>query len=145
ISNTQIKLAQDRLILRDQLLDLDYRILELQKTFDRYEQLTQSQVNPLTREEYERVRDELNYQKAKRDLLVERMQQEEILAERQLERASDSVERLNTSLDLLTRLVESLEVRAPISGHLSSIDAQIGQNIARGARIGQIDLLDEFK
>lgn len=145
ISNTQIKLAQDRLILRDQLLDLDYRILELQKTFDRYEQLAQSEVNPLTREEYERVRDELNYQKAKRDLLVERMQQEEILAERQLERASDSVERLNTSLDLLTRLVESLEVRAPISGHLSSIDAQIGQNIARGARIGQIDLLDEFK
>lgn len=145
ISNTQIKLAQDRLTLRDQLLDREYRIQELQKTFDRYEQLVRSDVNPLTREEYERVRDELDYQKSKRDLLVERMDQEEILAKRQLERASDSVERLNTSLDLLARLVESLEVRAPISGHLSSIDAQLGQNIARGARIGQIDLLDAFK
>lgn len=145
ISNTQIKLAQDRLSLRDQLLDREFRIQELQRTFDRYEQLARSEVNPLTREEYERVRDELDYQKSKRDLLVERMEQEEILAQRQLERAADSVERLNTSLDLLSRLVESLEVRAPISGHLSSIDAQLGQNIARGARIGQIDLLDAFK
>lgn len=145
ISNTQIKLAQDRLSLRDQLLDREFRIQELQRTFDRYEQLARSEVNPLTREEYERVRDELDYQKSKRDLLVERMEQEEILAQRQLKRAADSVERLNTSLDLLSRLVESLEVRAPISGHLSSIDAQLGQNIARGARIGQIDLLDAFK
>ena len=43
------------------------------------------------------------------------------------------------------RIVQSLEVRAPISGYLSTIDAQVGQNINRGQRIGQIDLLDKFK
>jgi HlyD family secretion protein len=145
ISNTQIRRAQDNLILKDQLLDMNYRILDLEKKFTRFEQLNNSKVNPLTTEEYEKVRDELAYQKGKRDLLEERIRQEDILSARQLERANDSVERLNKSLVLLTKLVDSLQVTAPISGQLSSINAEIGQNIARGARIGQIDVLDKLK
>ena len=49
------------------------------------------------------------------------------------------------SLDLLNRIVDSLDVRAPIDGFLSSIDAEIGENIVPGRRIGQIDQLDAFK
>jgi len=65
--------------------------------------------------------------------------------EKQMEQANISIERLYMSLDLLTKTVESLDVKAPISGHLSSIDAEIGQTIGRGKRIGQIDVLDNFK
>lgn len=145
IANSQFRRTQDSLMLKDQLLDLEYMISELEKTFRRYEVLFNSENNALTREEYEAVRDELEYRKSKRDLLKERILQEEILAERQLARAEDSEHRINRNLDLLTALVSSLEVTAPISGHLSSINAQIGQNINRGERIGQIDLLDAFK
>jgi HlyD family secretion protein len=48
-------------------------------------------------------------------------------------------------MELVSKILKSLEVRAPISGHLSTIDAEIGQNIPAGQRIGQIDLLDKFK
>ncbi len=41
--------------------------------------------------------------------------------------------------------MKSLEVRAPIAGYLSTIDAQVGQNVTAGQRIGQIDLLDKLK
>ncbi|MGP1609585.1 MAG: hypothetical protein ACTS5G_02680, partial [Burkholderiales bacterium] len=115
ISNSQIMRAQDNLMLRDQLLDMNYRIQQLETKFARFEQLVSSENNPLTLEEYEIARDELAYQKAKRDLLQERIRQEDVLAERQLARANDSVERLNQSLELLTDLVESLQVTAPIS------------------------------
>lgn len=145
IANSQFSRTQGQLVLRDQLLDLEYRITELEKTFRRYEMLANSESNPLSREQYEAVRDELEYRRKKRELLVERIEQEEILAERQIERNKDSEQRINRNLDLLTDLVQSLEVTAPISGHLSSINAQIGQNINRGVRIGQIDLLDAFK
>lgn len=145
ISNTQIRRAQDNLILRDQLLDLSHRIRQLETRFARYERMIDSPHNPLTREEYENLRDELAYYRDKRDLLEERIRQEDLLAERQLARANDSVERLNRSLALLGELVASLEVTAPISGQLSSISADVGQNIARGQRIGQIDVLDKLK
>lgn len=144
LRNTQFNRAQSALLLRDQLLDLDHRVLETEKTFERYSALVKSD-NLISMELYEQTRDELDYLRDKRALLAERIEQEDRLSRLQLERANESIERLNLSLELLTQIVDSLEVRAPISGFLSSIDAEIGQNIARGQRIGQIDLLDELK
>jgi HlyD family secretion protein len=143
LRNTQFNRAQSRLLLRDTLLDLNHRILELENKYRRYEVLKKDHV--ISEEDYEDVRDELEYMKDKRDLLKERIRQEDLLSEKQLEQANISINRLNLSLDLLAKTVESLEVRAPISGHLSSIDAEIGQTIGSGQRVGQIDLLDDFK
>lgn len=143
LRNTQITLAQNALLLREQLLDHEYRISELEKTFARYESLQSA--NAVTQEEYERVRDELVYWNEKRELLIERIAQEEVLSESQLAQADTSIQRLNVMLDLVSQIINSLEVRAPISGYLSNISAELGQNINRGQRIGQIDVLDGYK
>lgn len=146
LRNTQFNLAQNAIQLREALLDLDYRILQVEKTYERYEEIVSSGTDTaITREQFEQTADELGYLRDKRRLLQERIEQEKILSEQQLAQAEESIERLSLSLDLLNRIVESLEVRAPISGFLSSIDAQIGQNIGRGQRIGQIDRLDAYK
>ena len=87
----------------------------------------------------------MTYKKKQKELLEERIRQEERLSQIQLEQANQSIQRLNKSLDLLAKTVDSLSVRAPISGYLSSIDAEVGQNFGPGKRIGQIDLLDKLK
>lgn len=143
IRNTQISLARDELLLRDQLLDLEYRILTTQSTFDRYARLAEQ--DAVAREAYENTRDELEYLKDKRNLLIERIAREEDLRERQLAQADYSIDRLNLSLELLAKMADRLDVRAPISGYLSNVDAHLGENINRGQRIGQIDVLDEYK
>jgi HlyD family secretion protein len=144
LRNTQFNRAQNALELKDQLLDLDHRILDAENKYDRYTALVESS-GLISREAYEQTRDELAYLKAKRELLRERIKREASLSEQQLKQANESIERLNLSLDLLGKIVDSLEVRAPISGFLSSVDAEIGQNITRGQRIGQIDQLDQLK
>ena len=144
LRNTQFNRAQSKLLLRDTLLDMNYNILRLEKKYRRYKALKKDDV-VVSEEQYENVFDELNYQKEKRDLLKERIRQEDLLSEKQIEQANKSIERLNISLDLLGKTMDSLEVRAPISGHLSSISADIGQTISRGQRIGQIDILDRLK
>jgi HlyD family secretion protein len=143
LRNTQINLAQNALLLREQLLDMEYRILDIEKTFERYESLQSA--NAVTQEEYERARDELSYMRQKRELLIERIAQEEELSQSQLAQANSSVERLNVMLELVSQIIDSLDVRAPISGYLSDISAELGQNINRGQRIGQIDVLDGYK
>jgi HlyD family secretion protein len=99
----------------------------------------------ISQETFETTRNQLQYLQDKRALLAERIRQEDILSTNQIAQAKESIERLNTSMKLLDRIVKSLEVRAPIAGYLSTIDAQVGQNIPRGQRIGQIDLLERFK
>jgi HlyD family secretion protein len=144
LKNTQITIAQTKLTRKEQLLNLNYEIQELEKKFERYEVLKMENI-AISEEEYELVRDQLIYMKDKRDLLQERIEQENILSDSQLEQAKSSIERTNLSLDLLEKSVKSLKVRAPISGYLSSIEAEIGQSIPSGKRIGQIDLLDNLK
>ena len=136
---------QSTLLLRDTLLDLDYQILDLQKTFKRQDQVMQSAYPAFSVDTYEATRDKLKYLKDKRALLAERIRQEDELSTQELTQAKRSIDRLNTGLGLVNEIVESLNVRAPIAGWLSTIDAQVGQNIPAGQRIGQIDLLDKFK
>ncbi len=99
----------------------------------------------ISQEAFETTRNQLQYLRDRRSLMAERIRQEDILSDNQIAQAKTSIARLNTSMALLDRIVKSLEVRAPISGYLSTIDAQVGQNIPRGQRIGQIDLLDRLQ
>ena len=141
--NTQFTRAQNKLTNQDTLLGIDYQIHSLNQKYRRYEAMIKDGL--ISRQDFEDVRDELEYTKNKKALMEERIKQEDLLSEKQLTQAKLSIERLNLSRDLLTKTVESLEVRAPISGYLSSIEAQVGQNIAAGMRIGQIDMLDKLK
>jgi HlyD family secretion protein len=143
--NTQFNRAQSGLLLKETLLDLDHEILDQQRKFQRYEVLVKEGHTAISAELFETTRDQLQYLKDKRALLAERIRQEDILSANQIAQAQKSIDRLNTSLDLLSQIVKSLEVRAPIAGYLSSIDAEVGQSVPRGQRIGQIDLLDRFK
>ena len=144
LRNTQFNRAQSKLLLRDTLLDLSYQIQKLEKKYKRYKVLKEDKI-AISDEQYEDVHDELKYLKDKRDLLKERIAQEDLLSEKQIEQANKSIERISVSLDLLTKTMENLEVRAPISGYLSRINAEVGQTISSGQRIGQIDILDHLK
>lgn len=141
--NTQFSKAQNKLINQDTLLGLDYKIVDLQQKIKRYEPLAKDGLVP--KQDLDAYKDELAYTKNKKILMEERIRQEDLLAEKQLDQAKLSIERLNVSRDLLSKMVDSLEVRAPISGYLSSIEVKIGENVPSGKRIGQIDLLDKLK
>ena len=145
LQNTQIQLAKDKLTRKESLLNINYDILKLEKQYERYKILKKDEVATISDEEFENLEDQLKYFKDKRDLLKERIRQEDLLAEKSLEQANKSITLVKKSLDLVAKSIESLEIHAPISGHLSNLDAQIGQNIGRGQRIGQIDVLDEYK
>ena len=144
LRNTQLQLAQNKITLEQELLILNYDIMKLEKQYKRYKVLKNEDI-VISDEQFETVEDQLNLCIDRRKLLKKRIKQENILSEKQLEQANKSIERLNISLDLLAKTVESLEVRAPISGYLSNISADIGQSIVTGQRIGQVDVLDSFK
>ena len=145
LRNSKISLTEQNLILKEQLLDLNFSILELERTFARYKRLHNEQNTILSLEQFESARDRLSYLIDKKKLLEERIAQESILRERQSTQVDDSIERVNRSLSILTQIMGSLVLRAPISGYLSSMSAEVGQNFSRGQRVGQIDQLDQFK
>jgi HlyD family secretion protein len=143
--SSEVDHAQSGLILREQLLDLKHQILDAQNKLRRYDELIKDGNTAISQETYETQKNQVRYLEDHRDLLEQRIRRDDQQTQELLGQVKHSIERLNTSLDLLGKIVKSLEVRAPISGYLSTIDAEIGQNIPAGQRIGQIDLLDKFK
>jgi HlyD family secretion protein len=81
------------------------------------------------------------YESNRRRAEVIRRQQasDERLQSGQLAQLRASSAALNQSLDIARRSLDSLNLRAPVSGQLTSFDIQIGQSLQRGQRLGQID------
>jgi len=143
--SSEVDRAQSGLILREQLLDLQHQILDGKAKLHRYDELLRDGNTAISQETYETQKNQVKYLEDHRDLLEERIRRDDENTKQMLDQVEHSISRLNTSLELLGKIVKSLEVRAPISGYLSTIDAEVGQNIPTGQRIGQIDLLDKFK
>src|SRR6185436_11002957 len=122
---------------------LEHQIVDVENRYSRLQRLGPE--GAVSVEVIDATRNDLARLQGKRDLLKERIEREDVLGNNQLAQANESIERLTVSLDLLHRIVDSLDVRAPIDGFLSSIDAEVGENIVPGRRIGQIDQLEAFK
>ncbi len=64
---------------------------------------------------------------------------DERLQTSQLAQLRASANALNASLDLARASLDALNLRAPVSGQLTSFSIQVGQSFTRGERLGQID------
>jgi HlyD family secretion protein len=143
LRNTELAIEQNRLRLRSDLIEIDYQIGRLQRLVDRYEALEGQQF--LSRNEYEDSRDELEYWKSRRVVTRESQAQDEKIRLAQIEQLRNSVAQLEKNLRLARGNLDNLTIRAPRSGNLTSLNAELGESKARGERLGQIDDVDRFK
>jgi len=81
------------------------------------------------------------YEANRRRSEVVRTQQatDERLQSSQLAYLRASSASLNQSLEIARQSLDSLNLRAPVAGQLTSFDIQVGQSLQRGERLGQID------
>lgn len=143
--NTEFNRAQSNIQLKEQLLQIEHDLADIEAKYKRYDSLMKAGNTAISRETFEITGNQLKYLQNRRDLMKERIRQEEILSANQIEQAKKSIVRLNENLDLLNRIVKALEVRAPIAGQLSAFNPQLGQNFNRGQALGQIDVPGAYK
>jgi HlyD family secretion protein len=143
LRNTQLAIEQNRLKLKSDLIEIDYQIVRLQRLVNRYEELEGNQF--ISKTEYEDARDELEYWTNKRVVTRESQEQDEKIRLAQIEQLESSVSQLEKNLTLARSNLDNLLIRAPRSGQLTSLNAEIGESKARGERLGQIDDVDRFK
>lgn len=143
LRNTQLAIEQNRLRLKGDLIEIDYQILRLNRLVSRYEELDGRQF--ISKTEYDNSKDELDYWKKRREVTRESQAQDEKIRLAQIEQLNSSVEHLEKNLTLTRANLDSLLVRAPRSGHLTSLNAEIGESKGRGERLGQIDDVNQFK
>ena len=143
LRNTQLAIEQNRLKLKSDLIEIDYEIRRLSRLVARYEELQGKQF--ISKNEYEDTRDELQYYRSRREVTRESQVQDEKIRLTQIAQLNNSVEHLERNLKLARANLDNLLIRAPRSGRLTSLNAEIGEAKSRGERLGQIDDVDRFK
>lgn len=143
LRNTQLAIEQNRLKLKSDLIEIDYQIIRLTRLVGRYQELEGKQF--LSKNDYENSSDELEYWNKRRVVTLESQAQDERVRLAQIDQLNSSVAQLEKNLTLTRANLDNLLIRAPRSGQLTSLDAEIGESKARGERLGQIDDIDRFK
>ncbi len=143
LRNTQMTMETNRLNLRRDLLDTELQISHLTRKLKQTELLLAKKL--VASDTLTQLKQDLQYFIARRQLTLEQQAQENSIREQQLSQLKDSANMLQTNLQLARSNLDNLLVRAPVSGYLSEFNAEVGESKERGARLGQIDLPDEFK
>lgn len=133
----ELQLEQNRLQHRRTLVDTDYQIQRLSRQVSRLSDLDKNGV--ASKSQLEDATDELAYQQASRQVTLESQATDARLQVSQLEFLRRSAGRLERSLTISRNNLDALNVRAPIAGKVSGLIVEVGQSIARGGRIGQLD------
>jgi HlyD family secretion protein len=84
-------------------------------------------------------RDTYEANRRRSEVLRRQQAEDERLQSSQLAQLRASSGALSQSLGIARGSLDSLSLRAPVSGQLTSFDIQIGQSLQRGVRLGQID------
>jgi HlyD family secretion protein len=143
LRNTQITMEQNRLQMRRELLDISHDIAKQRRVTDNLTELRKSDL--VARQEYEEACEELEYLAEKRSLLLATQRQDSLYREVQVVQLEESLRRMGDNLEIIKLNMEELVIRAPITGQLTALNAEVGESKAKGERLGQVDVLDGFK
>lgn len=141
--NTRIVIEQNTTTVRAQLADVEYQVDRARRAFRRDSLLFSKRM--LSELDFKQSRDDHDYWLKRLEIARESFRQDSLLRVNQIGQINASIARLQANLEMIKQNLDALVVRAPISGQLSSLNAEIGQSKSAGERLGQIDVLDSYK
>ncbi len=141
--DTELAMEQDKLNLRKDRLSLDLDVAQKQRTFEQYKILYEEEL--VSREEYLKAKENYELARDSRALVIERQKQDSLIRGNQIQKLREELQGMYENVNLVRQKKENLNLRAPFDGQLGVLNAEIGQNIARGSQIGTISILSDFK
>ena len=143
LRNTELSLEQNRLNHKRNLVDINYHIIRLGHEIKRLTPLVEKDL--MDDGSLEQLHDEHDWNVARREITLESQETDERLQKVQMEQLRIAGAQLEKNLEVASRNMEALNVRAPVAGKLTAFDAEVGQALSRGVNIGQIDDPESFK
>jgi HlyD family secretion protein len=143
LRNTRLLFEQSRLALERDLADLDFQVEKQKRKFESYQSLYDEKL--VSRHDFEDTRDEYAMTQNKRRLAVESQEKDLSYRQQQILQLEDAVKRMEENLKVAKSKLDNLTVRAPITGTLTSLEAEPGQSKSPGERLGQVDAPEGFK
>lgn len=143
LRETQISMEQEKLSLERELLRLKYDLKQTERKYTQNQAFYEEQL--ISKEDF--LASEEAYQLAikLKDLSIARQKQDAVFRKTQIEKIQQNLQNMERNLELIYQRQDHLVVRASVDGQLAALNAVPGQSVIAGYRLGQINVLGNYK
>ena len=143
LRNTRISFETELIQSRKNLLDSRYHLNRKKRTFEQYEALNKEQL--ISKEDFLQSKEDFEYETNMLEINKVKAKNDSLIRLTSMQSLETDLVKMRQMLVLVRERLDNLNVKAPVDGQLGMLDAEIGQRINEGQRIGQINVLDNFK
>ena len=143
LRNTQIQMEQQKLDVRQNVLEYGMQVDRLRRAYEQQKALYEEKL--IAKEEYLKAEEDYKLARQKYELMAARSKQDSLYRSTQIDRMEESLDNMQLNMQMIRRRKSNLVVKAPIDGELGLLDVVLGQSIASGTKIGQINSVGTYK
>ena len=143
LRETHINMEQQKLNLQREILNLEFDLVQKKRKYEQNKELFKEEL--IAREEYLRSEEDYKLALKLKELSKERNRQDSIFRKNQVEKISLNLENMERNLAMIYQRQDNLNLRAPFDGQLGMLNAQLGESIGAGQRLGQVNVLTSYK
>ncbi len=143
LRSTKISFESEIVETQRNLLNNEYELIRAKRTYDQYQQLYKDEL--ISKEEYLRSEEDYWYQEKLLKINQHKAKNDSLIRRSSMKTLEQDLEKMRQNLKLVYERLDNLNVKAPVDGQLGMLDAELGQSISQGARIGMINVLTNYK
>ena len=143
LENTRINLKQNAINLQANLLQMEQSVRKERDAFELKK--IQFERGFISQRAFDAAQEDYQFWLKRRDFAAQSAQQDSLSVRALMAASATTEDRLRANLDAAKLGLENLTLRAPVTGQLTSLIAEIGEQKTKGQRFGQVDVLDGFK
>jgi len=143
LRNTRISFESELIQSKRNILDSEYKVTRKKRTYNQYETLYKEAL--ISKEDYLQSKEDYEYEVNLLVINKLKAKNDSMLRATSMITLETDLGKMRQMLDLVHERLDDLKVKAPVDGQLGMLDAEIGQSINGGQRIGQINVLNNFK
>ena len=143
LRDTELAMEKERLQIRRDILAARMEMQRRKRERDRQKTLYEEKLTP--REDWLKADEDYRLSVESLRLLESRERQDSFYRAVQVGNMRESLRNMQENMTLVRRRSDNLNVRAPRGGQLGRLAVELGQSIAAGQQIGQINTLGGYK
>ena len=143
LRNTMISMEQQRLSVQQEKLQLQIEVKRLKRKYEQSKALYEEKL--IAREEYLMAEEDYQIAAGRLELVKERATQDSLYRSVEIKQMQESLDNMRLNMQMIRKRKDNLTIKSPIDGELGLLEVVLGQSIASGMKIGQINDLDSYK
>lgn len=143
LRNTQINFEIELIQSRRNVLDNEYRLTRKKRTYEQYQTLYKDEL--ISKEDYLQSKEDYEYEVKLLEINKMKAKSDSLMRVTSMKTLETDLKKMRQMLGLVRERLDNLNVKAPVDGQLGMLDAEIGQSINQGQRIGLIHVLTNYK